>query len=48
MGFCPVMYEFAQCDCLLRAFTAREDNILPYIGWVEIRPAKLQFVELTR
>ena len=23
-------YEFAQRDCFLRAYTAREDNILPY------------------
>ena len=29
-------YEFAQRDCLLRACTAREDDILPYIGWVVI------------
>ena len=36
-------YEFAQRDCLLRACTAREDDILPYIGWVVICPAKLQF-----
>ena len=35
-------YEFAQRDCLLRAYTAREDDILPYIGWVAIRPAKFQ------
>ena len=39
-------YEFAQSDCLLRAFTAREDDILPYIGWVVIRTAKLQFVNV--
>ena len=37
-------HEFAQRDCLLRAYTAREDDILPYIGWVVICPAKLQFV----
>ena len=28
------------------AFPAREDDILPYIGWVVIRLAKLQFAYL--
>ena len=34
-------YEFAQRDCLLRAYTAREDDILPYSGWAVIYPAKI-------
>ena len=28
------------------AFPAREDDILPYIGWVEIATAKLQFAAM--
>ena len=39
-------YEFAQRDCFLRAYTAREDNILPYSGWVVIRTAKFQFPDM--
>ena len=41
-------YEFAQRDCLLRACTAREDDILPYIGRVVTLTAKLQFVAMQR
>ena len=46
MGNCPALYEFAQQSTGLGSPTAREDDILPYIGWVVIRLAKLQFVEM--
>ena len=41
---CPKSYEFAQQSTYPESSTAREDDILPYIGWVVIRPAKLQLL----
>ena len=38
-------YEFAQRDCLLRAYTAREDDILPYNSWANVF-TKLQFAAM--
>ena len=45
MVHCPVLYEFAQQCTGLGSPTAREDDILPYIGWENVF-TKLQFVNL--